>query len=394
MSIENYKSSDVIMAGGGIAAAAAALRLRSLGHVPRLITLGRVIPQGMEAIPEAAFPLIAELGLNDAVAQAGGRIVDGFENAWVPTASVLKPGRWLHIERRAFAVAAIRLALARGAQISVVKRLPPIPRCCLAAVDATGRSAAWSRPIRRQGNQAADIFEISSTAERGRIERAPNGWTYRIGSTVGVVSTQQRRSAAPAGARFLGRRPAFPQWCENPIEGRRIAVGDAALAHDPLAGQGIRFALASAFAAASVIQTWADKGDREAARCFYRSFVAQARIRHLEFLEQRELDAAAGNPPLLPERVRFSGRSGLAELSVDSHIVRGRAILLDGPTAVRWLGGVDLLQLQKLARKPIAYAALLGEIAATGVESGRASAILSWCLRKGVLTSAVTKMRQ
>jgi flavin-dependent dehydrogenase len=166
------------------------------------------------------------------------------------------------------------------------------------------------------------------------------------------------------------------------------------LAHDPLAGQGIRFALASAFAAASVIQTWADKGDREAARCFYRSFVAQARIRHLEFLEQRELDAAAGNPPLLPERVRFSGRSGLAELSVDSHIVRGRAILLDGPTAVRWLGGVDLLQLQKLARKPIASAALLGEIAATGVESGRASAILSWCLRKGVLTSAVTKMRQ
>jgi hypothetical protein len=347
----------------------------------------------MEAIPEAAFPLLAELGLDDAVAQAGGRIVNGFENAWVPTAPALKPGRWLHLERRAFAAAAVQVALARGAQVSVVKLLPPLPRRCLAAVDATGRSAAWSRPVRRLGDQVADIFTISTTAERGRIERSADGWIYRIGSTVGVVSTRQRRSPAPAGARFLGRRPAFPQWCERPIMGRRIAVGDAALAHHPLAGQGIRFALASAFAAASVIQTWADKGDREASHRFYSSFVAQARIRHLEFLEHRELDAAAENPQTMPERVRFSGRSGLAELSVDAHVVKGPAILLDGPTAVRWLGGVDLLQLKKLARKPVASAALMREIAAGGVEPAQASAVLLWCLRKGVLTSAVPKDR-
>jgi hypothetical protein len=329
--------------------------------------------------------LIADLGLNDAVIQAGGKIVQGFENAWVRSAPVLAPGRWLHVERRAFAAAAIRIALARGAQISVVKRLPAVPKNCLAAVDATGRSAAWSRPIRRLGNLVADVFEVSSNGERGRVERLPDGWIYRIGSTVGVVSSRQRRSASPAGARFLGRRPAFPQWCENPIEGSRIAVGDAALAHNPLAGQGIRFALASAFAAASVIQTWARDGDREAAQSFYRNFVAQARIRHLEFLEQRELDATADIPQALPERVRFSGRSGLAELSVDSQVVRGRAILLDGPTAVRWLGGVDLLQVEKLARKPVASAILLR---ALGVAPGHASAVLLWCMRKGILTSA------
>jgi hypothetical protein len=354
-----------------------------------LVTLGRTITEGTEAIPEAAFPLIAELGLDDAVAEAGGRIVNGFENAWVPTAPVLRPGRWLHLERRAFAAAAVRVALARGAQISVVKLLPPVPRRCLAAVDATGRSAAWSRPVRRQGNQVADIFTISTTAQRGRIERSADGWIYRIGSTVGVVSTRQRRSPAPAGARFLGRRPAFPQWCESPIKGRRIAVGDAALAYNPMAGQGIRFALASAFAAASVIQTWAHHGDRAASHRFYSSFVAQARIRHLKFLEKQELDAAAEIPQPMPERVRFSGRSGLAELSVDAHVVRGPAILLDGPTAVRWLGGVDLLQLKKLARRPVASAALLREISAGGVEPAQASAVLSWCLRNGILTSAV-----
>ena len=388
MSIENHKSGDIIIAGEGIAAAAAALRLLSLGHTPRLVTLGRNLTEGMEAIPEVAFPLIAELDLSDAVIQAGGRIVKGFENAWVETAPVLAAGCWLHIERRAFAAAAIRAAVARGAQVSVVKRLPAVPKDCLAAIDATGRSAAWSRPVRRLGNQVADVFEVRPSGERGRVERSADGWIYRIGSTVGVVSTRQRRSASPVGARFLGRRPAFPQWCESPIEGCRIAVGDAALAHNPLAGQGIRFALASAFAAASVIQTWACNGDREAAQRFYINFVAQARFRHLEFLEQRELDAAAETPQTIPERVRFSGRSGPAELSVHSQVVRGRAILLDGPTAVRWLGGVDLLQIEKFARKPVASTKLLREIEAQGVAPRHASAVLLWCLKKGVLKHA------
>ena len=390
MSIENNNIGGIFIAGEGIAAASVALRLLSQGYVPRLVTLGRVITEGMEAIPEAAFSLLAELGLEDAVAQAGGRIVEGFENAWVPGAPVLRPGRWLHVERKAFAAAAIRLALVRGAQVSMVKRLPPVPKRCLAAVDATGRSAAWSRPIRRQGNQVADLFEMSSTAERGRIERSADGWMYRIGSTVGLVSSQRNRAAAPAGARFLGRRPAFPQWCDNPVEGRRIAAGDAAFAYNPLAGQGIRFALASAFATASVIQTWAEKGDRQAARRFYRGFVAQARIRHLEFLRKLELDVAPAVQSPLPAMVRFTGRSGRAELSVDSRIVRGQAILLDGPTAVRWIGGVDLLQLEQLARKPVASAALLDHLTSAGVEPARASAVLSWCLRKGVLKSLVT----
>ena len=365
-----------------------ALRLLSLGYTARLVTLGRNLTEGMEAIPEVAFPLIADLDLNDAVIQAGGRIVKGFENAWVETAPILASGCWLHIERRAFAAAAIRAAVARGAQVSVVKRLPAVPKNCLAAIDGTGRSAAWSRPVRRLGNQVADVFEVRSSGERGRVERSADGWIYRIGSTVGVVSTRARRSPSPMSARFLGRRPAFPQWCENPIEGCRIAVGDAALAHNPLAGQGIRFALASAFAAASVIQTWARNGDREAAQRFYGNFVAQARFRHLEFLEQRELDSAIQIPQKIPARVRFSGRSGLAELSVNSQVVRGRAILLDGPTAVRWLGGVDLLQVEKFARKPVASETLLREIEALGVAPGHASAVLLWCLRKGVLKYA------
>src|SRR5689334_2395467 len=99
MSIENYKSSGIVIAGEGIAGAAMALRLLSLGHTPCLIALGRAIVEGTEAIPEAAFPLISELGLDDASLEAGGKIVNGFENAWVPGAPVLRPGRWLHVDR-------------------------------------------------------------------------------------------------------------------------------------------------------------------------------------------------------------------------------------------------------------------------------------------------------
>jgi len=384
MSIGSYKSREIVIAGTGIAAAATALRLISLGFVPRLFSLGRAILPGVEAIPEAAFSLITDLGLDGAVARAGGKIVEGFENAWVPSAPALLQGKWLHVERSAFASAAIDEAVSRGAARSIVETLPSVPSRCLAAIDATGRSAAWSRPIRRRGNQVADLFEISSPLERGRIERSPDGWMYRIGSTLGVVSTCGRANT-PKGARYLGRRPAFPQWCENPIQGRRIAVGDAAFSCDPLAGQGIRFALASAFAAASVIQYWKENSNRGAANRFYRDFVGQARVRHLEFLAKLELDLPADVLEPLPKRLSFSGRIGSAELSVNSRIVTDRVIILTDKSAVRWVGGVDLLEFAEVAGKSASSVALITYLASTGVDNAQARAVLSWCIRKGVL---------
>src|SRR6266849_4499778 len=124
MSIESYKSREIIIAGAGIAAAATALRLIPLGFGPRLFSLGRPILPGVEAIPEAAFSLITGLGLDGSVARAGGKIVEGFENAWVPSAPALRRGRWLHVERSAFASAAIDEAISRGAAHNIVETLP------------------------------------------------------------------------------------------------------------------------------------------------------------------------------------------------------------------------------------------------------------------------------
>jgi hypothetical protein len=383
--MDKFANREVVIAGTGIAAAATALRLVSLGLRPRLVSLGRALTPGIEAVPEGAFPLIAELGLEEAVSRAGGRTFEGFENAWNPSAPIVRSGRWLQLERSAFAAAAIDVALARGARISRVKTLPPAPDRSFAAVDATGRSGAWSRPVRRQGNQVADLYEMPSAVSRGRIERCPGGWTYRIGSTLGIVSAPNPRPRAPAGARPLGRRPAFPQWCEEPVRGRRISVGDAALAYDPLAGQGIRFALASAFAASTVIHAWAGNGDAEAAARFYRDFVDHARIRHLEFLANLDRGETPETPEPLPARIRFCGRIGRAELSVDSRVVTDHAVLLPDKTAVRWVGGVDLLEVSRLARSAITSRLLIRELESEGIDRVTAGAVLGWCLRMGVL---------
>src|ERR1039458_9089245 len=120
-----------------------------------------------------------------------------------------------------------------------------------AAVDATGRSAAWSRPVVRQGRDVATLFEAARAPRTpARITRLAHGWAFSIGvdlaATIGLVGGYSdlmdgvtRASLGVEGdIRFIGRRPAFPQWCQSPIRERRISVGDAALAYNPVAGHG------------------------------------------------------------------------------------------------------------------------------------------------------------
>jgi hypothetical protein len=407
MSMRNSTRSDVVIGGAGIAGAAMALRLLALGFRPTIVSVRRGIIGGIEAIPVSCLPLIQDLRLENAFVEAGGELVENFENEWLPDSPVLLPGRWLHIDRNRFAEAALREASARGTKILSAKKLPElaaIHRDYFAAVDATGRAAAWSRPIHRQGNQVADLFSVKSVKNsRARIVRLSHGWAYRIGlrhlATAGIVSpgAPKRRGfsltiAARLGLEgcetcFLGRRPAFPQWCDNPLVRRRIAIGDAALAYDPIAGQGIRFAIVSAFAAASVLQTWRD-GPYDPAARFYRNFVAQAVNRHLAAREQMNLTLPLSEPESLPEIVRFSGRKVKTEINVNSRIVMDDAILLQDRTAVRWVGGIDLLAIEELSRAPISRTSLMNSLVSLKLSHTRADALVRWCLRNHVLTSA------
>jgi hypothetical protein len=410
---------DVLIGGAGIAAAAAAVRLCTLGFRPLILVTRTRILSGIEAIPEAALPLFDELGMGHILWQANGLLVKGFENHWRASQPALRSDRWIHAERKLLAEVAIHHAVKQGAVLRLCEFLPRLVRADSfriphegkvlnfeAAIDATGRSAVWSRPIQRCGRQHADIFASSpQSSPRGRVVRLSPGWAYRIGlkhsATVAMLGengadryapdavAREALGLSPGSITYAGRRPAFPQWSETPIGNKRIAIGDAALAFDPLAGQGIRFALSSALAAATVINTWRHSpSDAAAAERFYLDYLAHSRIRHLKSLDQIRLE----NPPtqpaisLLPEVVIFSGQAAVVDLHVKSRIVSGLAIRLPDGSAVRWVGGVDLLRIQDMARHPISSLDLVHRLLSGELSAVQARAVLGWCVRKELLS--------
>jgi hypothetical protein len=169
-------------------------------------------------------------------------------------------------------------------------------------------------------------------------------------------------------------------------------VGDAAFAFDPIAGQGIRFALASAFAAVPLLRTWFDNGpeaDAEAGVRFYETFVTQARTRHLKFLARSPLESAGPRFGGFPSMVIFCGQTRRTELNVDSRIVVDEAVLVEGIPAsgetVRSVGGVDLLLVEELARSSVSTRVLIDRLAVGDITRARAASVVEWCLRRHVL---------
>jgi len=416
---------SVLVGGTGIAAAATSLRLIKLGVQPLIVCTSSPIQAGIEAIPEVALPLFAELGMLEVLRSARTTLVDGFENNW-DDKKIVRSGLWLHVDRRRLAEAAIREAVRQGATLRTVPSLPKLThankavvadldgreRQFDAAIDATGRSAVWSRPTRRLGMQVADLYSLTAEESmRGRISRAGQGWAYRIGlddeTTVAIMSSGKRRrrptaetfrtlGLAETSCAYRGRRPAFPQWAEQPVEGRRLSVGDAALAYDPIAGQGIRFALSSALAVATVVNSWKHTPTKtEAANRFYRDFIVRARQRHLQFVDAARLGAPAESfLTAVPEFVVFRGETRSTELQIGSRIVSGTAVQLHDGSLVRWVGGVDLLRLRDLAHKPIRSSKLARKLASAGLDVDKASTMMAWCAREGLLAplpSAVTR---
>jgi len=412
---------DILIGGAGIAAAAVAMRLCKLGFRPMILATGGHILPGIEAIPEAALPLVKELELEPVLRKANSVVVDGFENHWNVDEPELRTGKWIHVERSLLAKAAIVEAVHHGAVLRLCRSLPKLSsrpssvHIALdgvqlhfeAAIDATGRSAVWSRPVRRRGKQLANIFKCPQELSlRGRVVRLGKGWAYRIGvegsTTVAVLTPQRGSQAADAKAQdalgiargefeHTGRRPAFPQWSENPVQQRRLAIGDAALAYDPLAGQGIRFALSSALTAAAVVNTWRHSpGGRERAAHFYYDYVDQSRRQHLEFIGQLRAPktSAAAATGVLHEVVVFSGQTKITELQVESGIVTGEAVVLPGGAAVRWVGGVDLLRVRDLARSPVRPSEMAERLASPECSPTHITAVLGWCMRHGLISAA------
>ena len=339
--------------------------------------------------------------------------MDGPAHEWHLDAGRV-PGRFVHVDRAALAEALLSAAAARGATVQRVHRLPrpeDVPASVVALVDGTGRAAAWSRPVRTRGRSVAWQFRAPPAGEMaGRVVRGEGWWAYRLGhpgaTWVGVVTAAGRLSPSvldaavgrlglPAASLVAqGRRPAGVQWAGHPVAGRRIAVGDAALAHDPIAGQGIRFALGSAIAAASTVGTWATHPDgREVAIEYYRDLVAAEEARHRAELEQ--LDAEGPTPVTEPDRtpavVRLAATVVQVPLAIDGQVELGPALRLPDGAVTRWVGSFDLLQLARLAADPTPRLLLVAELLSMGVDVMTARRLVSWALRNGLLVDATAK---
>ena len=269
-------------------------------------------------------------------------------------------------------------------------------------IDATGRTAQCSHPIERNGTDVATIFQVErKTIARARIARGAGQWAYAIplGDTVtiGVIGApsdelSEELSAllgVAGGAVRVGRRPAFAQRSLQPVGERSIAVGDAALAFSPIAGQGIRFALQSAFAAAAVVKTRArDREARKRVSSYFKELVETAWRRHLEHTRVYSDSDIPATPTRAPSIVRFVAVVREAEVCRDSYIVNEHAVECPSGDLIRWLGDFDLLTMKRLAERPVNVESLASDLEATGLTRSYAVALIQWCVEHGILAES------
>jgi flavin-dependent dehydrogenase len=167
---------------------------------------------------------------------------------------------------------------------------------CRVVVDATGRRAVIARALGAARRERADrlvaVYAVARTGPddhdaRTRVEATPAGWWYsaRVGGERRVVAfltdadlldrglrAPERFAAALAGTRHvlpegvpieLATRPATTAAHGSRLTPPRgagwIAVGDAALAFDPMSSQGILNALATGLMAAKAVACPSDE---------------------------------------------------------------------------------------------------------------------------------------
>jgi flavin-dependent dehydrogenase len=296
-------SFDVAVIGGGPAAAVVAQRLVSIGASVALcrgparyrqsveLVSGHAVRMLREAVGWTPFGIpVAEtrsmwgsseiLSWPSMLQPYGGGVVierDAFDRSLLTSTGATEcpglvrraewsQGRWSLIRDRAV-VRADRLVLATGRAASVV------PRGRRTVAAHGGPATALTTRVVLDAGRAGDAALL--------LERASTGWWWSLPAPSGVTfvgrwwpgrlphqvsdisawwwsefqATRLVGAGAPSGPgrSTVDVRAAAPTAWTHAATGRWIAVGDAAFAPNPLSGQGIEFAVASADAAADVL---------------------------------------------------------------------------------------------------------------------------------------------
>jgi flavin-dependent dehydrogenase len=306
--------SEIAVLGAGPAGAAAALGLAALGYAVVVIAPGARERRRHESFSARSVAALRGLGLDASLAAVGSpgeRVV-----RWAGEERVL-PGEAL-VERAAFdaglladlerrGVRILRSEVASVAEEGVGVRVTLRSGETLEArfaVEARGR-AAPGNGARERGPETVCVLQHwrrgktgPAAASRVAIASLGSGWCWLADDGGGEVSVQLALDAADAPTRdglgdALARALRSDPWCDAwlgdatpPVEPTARAatavisgacvsratlrVGDAALAVDPLSGNGVFQALSSALVAPAVVNTLLQRPERaELARAFY-----------------------------------------------------------------------------------------------------------------------------
>lgn len=335
------KTFDVAIIGAGPAGAVAARHLAQSGHEVLLIDDAPHTLKIGESLPGSAYPLLCELGLlpwlqaSEPMPCLGNIVAWGEAPVYYRDFMREPHGAGWHLERQSFD-ALLRKAACEAGVIWFKQRLQQVKRmgshwwlalsdesvCARWLIDASGRRSILARRlgVRRERDQPLIALYARSHStgvdQRTCIEAVANGWWYsaplphqqRIAALHVTPAQAQKVLKDTSGwfsqldqthhiqAHSCATQWAQPQACEasgsylQHFAGEQwLAVGDAALAYDPLSSQGIFNALYTAMRGAQAVQA-AFAGKRDAIEQYTGKLlsVRQAYVRNLDFYYRNE----------------------------------------------------------------------------------------------------------
>jgi flavin-dependent dehydrogenase len=305
---------DAVIVGAGVAGSVAALNLAPFRRV--LLVERDASPAWRigESLPGAARRLLCDMGIWDDFAAGGHLPRHVLRSAWGAEQPAIRDaladpdGHGWQIDRVRFERSLRAEAARRGAVMIAPAKLIALERAAdgwrvtidrqgemlhaggRLVIDAAGRRSRWLTPYgarRRIEDRLCCAFiraqDVALPAGVVQIEAEADGWWYAapIPRGAGILAfhtdagMRAGRSASLLLARaralpMLGRLAADPGWergahgvcaahgaCLVPAAGEAwLAAGDAALAFDPLAAQGIFNALYLGLAAAEAAARW------------------------------------------------------------------------------------------------------------------------------------------
>jgi flavin-dependent dehydrogenase len=377
--------SRVCVIGGGPAGAVFAIRMAQLGHAVTLVERA-VFPRRRlgEALTPGVRPLLASIGIQDALERAGGRAIPSMLHLWDGPARWrvdAAEGRGCVVDRGRLDALLVEHARANGVEVlqparvtarsqggsgwtlSISTQDGTVERKARFLADATGRggrsAAEGPRTI-----AAFAYWRPSGPMRPPVIEAGDDAWFWGVPLPDGSYNTlvvcrpdtlrsgggpfDRRVAALFAASRLLpdlsaahrdgaaGAVDATPRRAADPIGPHFVRIGDAALALDPISSSGVQKAVQGALAAAVVANTILRKPERRAtAIAFYAEHLRATADRHGLWAGTHYAAAAATRShPFWQERAHKSGQLSEDAPRPDIGAMRATPVRLSPETAI------------------------------------------------------------